>query len=132
MDRMPAAYRAAPPLQAPAGLGDLAELDGPWAHAAHHAAVAVLAGAVGDAYTWTRWGYPPPGTYRGYAPPVAPARRPSAHPAPAATADAVTAAFRRPAPTTPSWAPTTPALLPGRAWDGRTGLRSPTLRTCPE
>ncbi|MDF2980090.1 MAG: hypothetical protein K0S40_4818 [Actinomycetospora sp.] len=52
------------PLQPPAGLGDLAELDGPWAHAAHHAAVAVVAGAVGDAYAWTPWGYPPPGAYR--------------------------------------------------------------------
>jgi hypothetical protein len=98
------------PLQAPAGLGDLAELDAPWAHAAHHAAVAVLSGAVGDAHTWTPRGYPPPGAYRGFAPPVVPAR-----PAPAATAAAVTVAFRRPAPTTPHGAPTIPALLPSRA-----------------
>ena len=119
MDRMPAAYRAAPPLQAPAGLGDLAELDGPWADAAHHAAVAVLAGAVGDAYTWTPWGYPPPATYRGHAPPVVPGRPPWTRAAAAPTSAAVTAAFRRPAPTTPHRAPpstaTTPALLAGRA-----------------
>jgi hypothetical protein len=101
------------PLQAPAGLGDLAELDAPWAHAAHHAAVAVLAGAVGNAYTWTTWGYPPPGAYRGHAP----ARRPWARPTPAPTPAAVTAAFRRPAPTTPHRVPTIPAtpLLAGRA-----------------
>ena len=70
------------PLQPPAGLGDLAELDGPWARAAHHAAVAVLAGAVGNADTWTPWGYAPPGAYRGYAPPVVPGRHPWAHAAP--------------------------------------------------
>lgn len=98
---------AAVPLQAPAGLGDLAELDAPWAHAAHHAAVAVLAGAVGDAYTWTPWGYPPPGAYRGYAPPVAPSRQPVPARRP----------FRRPAPATTPWVPTKPAtpLLAGRA-----------------
>ena len=105
------------PLEAPAGLGDLAELDAPWAHAAHHAAVAVLAGAVGDAYTWTPWGYPPPAAYRGYALPVVPAHQPWARPAPAPTSAPVTAAFGRPAPTTPHWVPTIPAtpLLAGRA-----------------
>jgi hypothetical protein len=105
------------PLQPPAGLGDLAELDGPWAHAAHHAAVAVLAGAVGDAYAWTPWGYPPPGAYRGHVAPVVPARRPRVRPAPAPTPAAVTEAFRRPGPTTPHRVPTIPAtpLLPGRA-----------------
>ncbi|WP_433787467.1 hypothetical protein ACQPX6_11710 [Actinomycetospora sp. CA-101289] len=94
MQHMPAAHPAAPRLQAPAGLGDLAELDGYWAHAAHHAAVAVLRGAVGDAYTWTPWGYPPPGAYRGYAPPWAhPAAAVPAPRIPAPSPAAVTAAF---------------------------------------
>jgi hypothetical protein len=112
MHRTPAAHPAAPRLQAPAGLGDLAELEGYWAHAAHHAAVAVLQGAVGDAYTWTPWGYPPPGTYRGYAPPVVPAMVPAVQPWAHPATDATVPAPRAPA---PSWTPTAPALLPGRA-----------------
>ncbi|PVZ14213.1 hypothetical protein [Actinomycetospora cinnamomea] len=80
-------WTAPVPWQPPAGLVDLAELEPTWAHAAHHAAVAVTAGHVGDAHTWTPWGYPPPAAYRGLVPhrpvpavpaPVVPAPRPRA------------------------------------------------------
>ena len=127
----------------PAGLGDLAELEPTWAHAAHRTAVAVLSGAVGDAHTWTRWGYPPPAAYRG---PVAP---PVPHPGPAPTAATAAPAFHRgPAPAVHRPAPTTPAfpaaVLPAAALaagprpargHGLTIRRdrgtSPTLRRCP-
>jgi len=103
----PGTARGAPvPLRPPAGLGDLAELDGPWAHAAHHAAVAVMAGAVGDAHTWTRYGYPPPAAYG--APTVAPGR----HPWPQRVPVGAALPAARPPAGAPPPAPRTPSVAP--------------------
>jgi hypothetical protein len=62
----------APRVEAPAGLGDVAELGEPWAAAAGHAAAAVASGWDGNAAVWTPWGYPPPVAYRAVPAPPAP------------------------------------------------------------